>query len=79
MNVTAEFLIEPFNEGAPGPHVVAALSMLDAAGCAVEMGPFGSSLTGHATVVLPALSEAFGRALANGATRVTLTVEADTT
>lgn len=76
MNVTAEFLVEPFNEGSPGPHVRAALAVLEAVGCPVEVGPFGSSLNGDASKVLPWLAEAFDRAIEAGASRVTLTVEA---
>lgn len=77
MNVRAEFLVEPFNEGNPGPHVEAALATFEAAGCPVEVGPFGSSLTGEPSEILPWLAEAFDRALEAGASRVTLTVEAE--
>jgi uncharacterized protein YqgV (UPF0045/DUF77 family) len=79
MNVTAGFLIEPFNEGAPGAHVEAALAALEGAGYAVEIGPFGSSLTGAPHEVMEALTGAFTAAMTSGANRVTLTLEAEQT
>ena len=79
MSVTAEFLIEPFNEGAPGAHVKAALAALQEAGYTVEIGPFGSSLAGTPLDVMEALKEAFTAAMTSGASRVTLTLEAERT
>jgi len=79
MTVTAEFLIEPFNEGAPGAHVEAALAALEGAGYSVEIGPFGSSLTGAPDDVMEALKRAFTAAMTSGANRVTLTLEAERT
>ena len=39
-----EFTVEPFVEGAPGPHVTAAVAAADALGATVEFGPFGTTL-----------------------------------
>lgn len=77
MNVNAVFLIEPFNEGAPGPHVTEALEVLGRQGHEVDVGPFGSSIRGPSDSVLASLGTAFAAALAGGATRVTLTIETD--
>ncbi len=77
MNVTAEFLIEPFKEGVPGVHVEAALRALHEAGYTVELGPFGSSLEGEAGDVMEALNRAFTAAMTSGASRITLTLESD--
>ncbi len=76
MNVRAEFLVEPFTEGAPGPHVIAAVETLERAGFGVEVGPFGSWTAGAADALLGSLAEAVTTAIAAGAHRVTLTIEA---
>ena len=67
-----EFLIEPFTEGKPGPHVLNALEVLQRAGLDVVLGPFGNTVDGDArtlTSVLPAIATA---AFDNGATRLLL-------
>lgn len=74
--ITAEFLVEPFEEGNPGLHVTAAIERVTAAGLSVEQGPFGNSTAGDASMVLPALAEALEAAMAAGATRVTVNVAA---
>lgn len=74
--ISAEFLVEPFEEGNPGRHVIAAIERVTAAGLSVEQGPFGNSTTGIASTVLPALAEALEAAMAAGATRVTVNVAA---
>ena len=51
--ITAEFTVEPFIEGSPGPHVKAAVQIAENAGLTVEIGPFGSSVTGDESVILP--------------------------
>ncbi len=38
-----EFTVEPFVEGNPGPHVLAAVAAVEQHGIHVEFGPFGSS------------------------------------
>ena len=70
----AEFTIEPFDEGNPGRHVTEALSAVEASGLAVNMGPFGTSIEGTAEQVAGAVEAALASSLAQGATRVTVTV-----
>lgn len=69
--------MEPFNDAAPGPHVTAAIAAAHAAsglGVTVEVGPFGTSLSGPSSVI-PAVTEAIvGAAMDNGATRVSLQI-----
>lgn len=74
MQVAAEFLVEPFSEGQPGPHVQAAVSAVEAAGLTVDIGPFGNITEGSSEAVLPALANALQAALAGGATRVSVSV-----
>jgi uncharacterized protein YqgV (UPF0045/DUF77 family) len=67
-----EFTIEPFVEGQPGPHVLAAIAAAEAAGLRVNVGPFGSSCRADAAtmpeVVAAIVAEAFG----HGATHVSI-------
>jgi len=72
--VVAEFTIEPFVEGAPGPHVHAGLDAVRAAGFEPEVGPFGSTVRGELSAVSAALVELLAAATAAGATRVSLQV-----
>ena len=46
-----EFTIEPFVEGKPGPHVVAAVAAVADLGAEVDFGPFGSSCTVDAALM----------------------------
>jgi uncharacterized protein YqgV (UPF0045/DUF77 family) len=70
----AEFTVEPFVAGRPGPHVTAALEAARASGLPVEEGPFGSFLEGDDAAVLAAVGAVLEQALAAGATRVSLQV-----
>jgi uncharacterized protein YqgV (UPF0045/DUF77 family) len=72
--ITAEFTIEPFVEGDPGPHVLAAIEVAESAGLAVEIGPFGTSVSGDPEVVLSTVDGILRAAVANGATRISLQV-----
>ncbi len=74
VRVTAEFLVEPFSEGKPGPHVQAAVDALTAAGLSVDVGPFGNTTSGEVSQVLAAIGAALAAALDEGATRVSLNV-----
>ena len=47
VQITAEFTVEPFVEGAPGPHVLAAIQVAESAGLAVDVGPFGTTVVGE--------------------------------
>lgn len=76
-NLVAEFTIEPFEAATPGPHVQAAIAIAEARAAAdpsirVEVGPFGTSLEGPATVVLDIVAAVNEAAVFGGATRVSL-------
>ena len=71
----AEFTIEPFDEGNPGRHVTEAISAVEETGLSVNMGPFGTSVEGTAKEVSHAIEAALMASLAEGATRVTVTVD----
>jgi uncharacterized protein YqgV (UPF0045/DUF77 family)/DNA-binding CsgD family transcriptional regulator len=45
-NVRLEFTVEPFREGGPGPHVLAAVQAVRDRGLVPEDGPFGTSVEG---------------------------------
>ena len=70
--VEAEFLVEPFIEGSPGPHVLAAFAAVEEAGLAVEVGPFGNVVSGPLPVVTGAIDRMLRAAVAAGSTRVQL-------
>ncbi len=72
MALIVEFTVEPFTEGAPGPHVRAAVEVAQAAGLAVEFGPFGTTVEGDDVPVLDAVDEIVRAAVAAGASRVSL-------
>ena len=72
VTVVAEFTIEPFVEGAPGPHVSAGLDAVRAAGFDPVVGPFGSSITGPLDSVTAAVHDLLVAATAAGASRVSL-------
>lgn len=71
----AEFTVEPFVEGQPGPHVLAAVAAVEALGFTVEFGPFASEFSGDDATVIAAIQALVRDAYANGATRVALHVE----
>lgn len=71
---TAEFMIEPFNEGAPGSHVVAGVSAIESRGLTVEMGPFGSTVSGGVSEVSAAVGAMVTAAVQDGAKRVLVEV-----
>lgn len=69
-----EFTIEPFVEGAPGPHVTAAVAAVEKLGASLEFGPFGTTLrttAGEVGAIVAALLDA---AYSNGATHVSVHV-----
>lgn len=69
-----EFTIEPFVEGRPGPHVVAAVDAARAFGVDVDFGPFGSSCVAARDLVPDVIAAVTKAALAHGATHVSLHV-----
>jgi uncharacterized protein YqgV (UPF0045/DUF77 family) len=72
MTLALEFTVEPFVQGAPGPHVTAALDAAQASGLEVDFGPFGTLVTGPDDKVLATLNDVVRRALDAGATRVSV-------
>ena len=72
-----EFLVEPFVEGAPGPHVEAAIAAFRSRGVTVDVGPFASSATTDIETMAEAVAAMVRDALAAGATRLRLQVGAD--
>lgn len=74
VDCTAEFLIEPFTEGDPGPHVEYGITAMEAAGLDVSIGPFGSSVTGPIPVVTEAVAQMLTEAMAAGASRISVQV-----
>lgn len=75
----AEFMIEPFEEGAPGPHVLDAIEAVRVRGLEAEMGPFGTTVKGDSATVISALQAMLETAYREGATRVSLQIERDET
>lgn len=78
MSIVAEFTIEPFVEGQPGPHVQAAIAVATEAGLAVEIGPFGTTVEGEPAAVLDVADAVVRAAVTNGATRVSLQLTVNT-
>lgn len=76
MRLRVEFTVEPFVDGLPGAHVMAAIDAVAAAGLAVDMGPFGTTAEGDAPAVIEAVRAMLERGYAAGATRITLQVTA---
>jgi uncharacterized protein YqgV (UPF0045/DUF77 family) len=72
--LTVEFTIEPFVDGAPGPHVRAAVDAAERSGLEVDFGPFGTVVAGDDEAVLAAVDAILRAAVAAGATRVSLQV-----
>lgn len=68
----AEFIVEPFIEGRPGPHVSAAIAAARAAGLTPDVGPFGTSIEGPSEDLFPALHSLVDAATSAGATRVSI-------
>ena len=70
-----EFTVEPFEVGALGPHVRAALAAAEALGGPVDVGPFASSVDVPQAGAAQLVHDVVQAALANGATRVAVQVE----
>ena len=74
MDVELEFLVEPFKEGDPGPHVTEALAAVQAAGLTAEMGAFATSAGGDLSAVANAVHDLIVAAMDQGATRLQIQV-----
>ena len=70
----AEFTIEPFMEGDPGPHVKETIYVAKQSGLNVEIGPFGTTVIGEQETVFELVSELVKTAMDNGASRISLQV-----
>ena len=53
----AEFTIEPFTDGDPGPHVKETISVAKKSGLNVEIGPFGTTVTGEQEKIFQLVSD----------------------
>jgi uncharacterized protein YqgV (UPF0045/DUF77 family) len=71
-----EFLVEPFVEGRPGRHVVAAVDAVEARGHRVDFGPFGSSFEIDADEVGAVVGDLLAAAYGTGASAVHVQVMA---
>lgn len=65
-----EFLVEPFKEGEPGPHVDAVVRVLEDAGLVVEMGPFSTTVDGDLDVLVDVIRDVLRAGFEAGATRI---------
>lgn len=72
--IAAEFLVEPFVEGTPGPHVGAAVEAFTAHGLAVDLGPFASAVAGPVDTMAEAIADMVRAAMGQGATSIQLRV-----
>ncbi len=73
--VRIEFTVEPFVDGHPGDHVLAAWRAVEASGRQLENGPFSASTEVPDDEVGDLVSAVVTAALGEGATRVALQVE----
>lgn len=75
MRLRVEFTTEPFDLDEAPPHAVVAREVIQGADLdAVDVGPFGNTAEGEFGQVLTAVDALLRRALAAGATRVSLQV-----
>lgn len=65
-----EFTVEPFVEGHPGPHVLAAIDAVTDRGVPVDVGPFSSVADVEQEEVPSTVAALLRAALAQGATRL---------
>jgi len=68
--IRAEFVVEPFVEGSPGPHVKAALEACRGLGFEPDVGAFASTIDGRFHDVVRAVDALVRAAYDNGATAV---------
>lgn len=68
--VRAEFVIEPFVEGSPGPHVKAALEACRELGFEPDVGAFANTIDGAFQEVVQAVDALVRAAYDNGASAV---------
>jgi uncharacterized protein YqgV (UPF0045/DUF77 family) len=73
--VRIEFTVEPFVEGHPGPHVLAAIDAVQSEGVAVDVGPFSTTAEVPVEHVGRTVAGLLQAGLDHGATRISLHVE----
>ena len=69
-----EFLVEPFEEGNPGPHVVGSQEILQHHGLEMTMGPFGNTVDGDYETITSVLPTVLRSAFEKGASRISITL-----
>jgi uncharacterized protein YqgV (UPF0045/DUF77 family) len=79
MELSVEFLVEPFAEGAPGDHVQVAVDAFEKRGLEVDLGPFSSVAAGDAETVAGAVADMIRQAMAAGATSIRVHIGSDPT
>jgi len=75
-DIAAEFLVEPFVEGAPGRHVTAAVEAFRDHDLPVDLGPFASTSSGGLEAISDAIADMIRSAMRNGACSVQIRVAA---
>jgi len=76
-SIVAEFTVEPFEASDPGPHVRAAIEAAESGAAPdvlVDVGPFGTAISGPRDAVLQLVHDVNRAALAAGATRLSLQI-----
>jgi len=74
-SVRIEFTVEPFVDGQPGPHVLAAIAAVEGRGVAVDVGPFSTIAEVQADALASTVADLLQQALDHGATGITLRVD----
>jgi uncharacterized protein YqgV (UPF0045/DUF77 family) len=75
MQARAEFTVEPFVDGNPGPHVMAAFDAVRALGLEPDIGPFATVVEGDAAEITEAVGALIAAARWAGAERVSLQID----
>jgi uncharacterized protein YqgV (UPF0045/DUF77 family) len=75
MHARAEFTVEPFVDGNPGPHVLAAVDAARAAGVEPDIGPFATVIEGEPATITAAVGSILEAARAAGAERVSIHID----
>jgi uncharacterized protein YqgV (UPF0045/DUF77 family) len=65
-----EFLVEPFKENDPGPHVVAVMNIIADAGLIADMGPFSTTVDGDLDALITVLVPLHSAGFTKGATSI---------
>lgn len=76
-SLSIEFLVEPFVEGEPGPHVLAGIDAFEKADIDVDLGPFATSATAAIDDMADAVAELIRSSMREGATSIRIQVGAN--